>query len=244
MAKQLHRRFSDEEIKMLLEKYLNEKVELSYLLETLRIKRRRFFGLLEGYKKDPDNFSIQYKRKSATRRISDEVEKNIINELKKEKKLIEDKSIPITFYNYSYIKDQIYQSYEQKVSLPTIIDRAKKEGFYTSRQRKKKLHDREVLTNYIGELIQYDSSHHKFSPYVDKRWYLITSLDDYSRVLLYYRLVEKETSWHHIVALQDVFLTWGIPFSYYVDSHSIFRFVQGRDSLWRRHYLLTDGVDT
>jgi len=229
---------------MLLEKYLNEKVELSYLLETLRIKRRRFFELLEGYKKDPDNFSIQYKRKSATRRISDEVEKNIINELKKEKKLIEDKSIPITFYNYSYIKDQIYQSYEQKVSLPTIIDRAKKEGFYTSRQRKKKLHDREVLTNYIGELIQYDSSHHKFSPYVDKRWYLITSLDDYSRVLLYYRLVEKETSWHHIVALQDVFLTWGIPFSYYVDSHSIFRFVQGRDSLWRRHYLLTDGVDT
>jgi len=62
MTKQLHRRFSDEEIKMLLEKYLNEKVELSYLLETLRIKRRRFFELLEGYKKDPDNFSIQYKK--------------------------------------------------------------------------------------------------------------------------------------------------------------------------------------
>jgi len=244
MTKQLHRRFSDEEIKMLLEKYLNEKVELSYLLETLRIKRRRFFELLEGYKKDPDNFSIQYKRKSATRRISEKIEKNIINELKKEKKLIEDKEIPITFYNYSYIKDQIYQSYGQKVSLPTIIDRAKKEGFYTSRHRKKKLHDREVLTNYVGELIQHDSSHHKFSPYADKKWYLITSLDDYSRLLLYAKLVEKETSWQHIFALQDVFLTWGIPFSYYVDSHSIFRFVQGRDSLWRKHYLLTDGVDT
>ncbi|GAH75965.1 unnamed protein product, partial [marine sediment metagenome] len=41
MAKQLHKRFSDEEVKMLLEKYLSEKVQLSYLLEILGIKRRR-----------------------------------------------------------------------------------------------------------------------------------------------------------------------------------------------------------
>jgi len=244
MAKQLHKRFSDEQVKMLLEKYLDEKVELIYILEMLKVKRSRFFELLKQYTEDPDNFSIQYNRKSATRRISEKIEKNIINELEKEKKLIEDTEIPITFYNYSYIKDQIYQTYGQKVSLPTIIKRAKKEGFYTSRHRKKKLHDREVLTNYIGEFIQHDSSHHKFSPYADKKWYLITSLDDYSRLLLYAKLVERETSWHHIFALQDVFLTWGVPFSYYVDSHSIFRFVQGRDSFWRKHYRLTDEVDT
>ncbi len=30
------------------------------------------------------------------------------------------------------------------------------------------------------------------------------------------------------------------PLAYYVDSHSIFRFVQGRDSFWRNHYRLTD----
>ncbi|MBA7628880.1 hypothetical protein ES703_36377 [subsurface metagenome] len=148
----------------------------------MKVKRSRFFELLKQYTEDPDNFSIQYKRKSTTRRISDEVEKNIINELKKEKKLIEDKEIPITFYNYSYIKDQIYQSYGQKMSLPTIIDRAKKEGFYRPRQKERKYHDREILTNYVGELIQHDSSHHKFFPYADKKWYLITSLDDCSRI--------------------------------------------------------------
>jgi hypothetical protein len=38
-------------------------------------------------------------------------------------------------------------------------------------------------------------------------------------------------------------LTHGAPFFYYVDSHSIFRFVQGRDSLWRKHYVLTDEAD-
>ena len=96
----------------------------------------------------------------------------------------------------------------------------------------------------LDKLSQHDSSHHKFSPYADKKWYLITSLDDYSRFILYYKFVEKETTWQHILALQDVFLTHGVPFRYYVDSHSIFRFVQGRDSIWRRHYLLTDDVDT
>ena len=126
MTEQLHRRFSTEEVKVLLQKYLDEKVKLTYIVEILNITRRRFFQLLRDYKEDPDNFSIQYKRKRATRKITEDVEKNIVNELREEKKLIEDKEIPITFYNYSYIKDQIYQSYGQKVSLPTIIKRAKK----------------------------------------------------------------------------------------------------------------------
>jgi len=244
MAKQLHKRFTVEQVKALFRKYLYEGIELIYILETLKIKKRRFFQLLKEYVRDPNNFSLQYKRKSATRRIGADVERNIIKELKEEKKLIEDKDISTTSYNYSYVKDRIYENYKQKVSLPTIINRAKKEGFYKPRKRKKKSHDREVHSNYIGELIQHDSSHHKFSPYADKKWYLITSLDDYSRLLLYAKLIERETSWHHIVALQDVFLVRGFPFSYYVDSHSIFRFVQGRDSLWRKHYLLTDDVET
>jgi len=68
MAKQLHKRFSTEEIKMLLRKYLDEKVELTYILEILKIKRRRFFELLKEYREDPDGFSIKYDRKSQPER--------------------------------------------------------------------------------------------------------------------------------------------------------------------------------
>jgi len=244
MTKHLHKKFFTEEVKILLQKYLNERVKLSYFLEILKIKKSRFFELLKEYKRNPNSFSIQYKRTIPTRKISRDVEKNIINELKKEKELIEDKEIPLTFYNYSYIKDLISQKYKQEVSLPTIITRAKKEGLYIPKKKEKKSHDREILTNYIGELIQHDSSYHKFSPYADKKWCLITSLDDYSRLLLYAKLIERESSWQHISALQHVFLVFGIPLRYYVDSHSIFRFVQGRDSMYRHHYLLTDDVDT
>lgn len=92
-------------------------------------------------------------------------------------------------------------------------------------------------------MIQHDSSEHRWSPYVDARWHLITSLDDYSRYLLYADMVEKEHRWQHIVSLETVWLQHGIPFSYYVDSHSIFRFVERRDSVWKKHYLRTDEAD-
>jgi len=91
-------------------------------------------------------------------------------------------------------------------------------------------HDREVITNYPGELIQHDSSHHQFSTYADSKWYLITSLDDYSILILYVVLVERETTWTNIIALKAIILGYGIPYSYYVDSHPIYRFIQGRNS--------------
>jgi len=104
-------------------------------------------------------------------------------------------------------------------------------------------HDREVVTNYVGELIQHDSSHHRWSPIASDKWYLITSIDDYSRFMLYAKLVRSETSWTHIQALEEVSLKYGLACSYYVDCHSTFRFIQGRDSLWRKHYVITDGID-
>jgi len=87
-----------------------------------------------------------------------EIEQNI-QELKIEKDLIKAKEVPIKYYNYSYLKDLLEQKYGQRVSLPTIIDRAKRNNFYFLRS-KRKAHDREVITNYPGELIQHDSSHH------------------------------------------------------------------------------------
>ena len=126
--------------------------------------------------------------------------------------------------------------------MPTIIKRAKEHDFYLSKP-KRKAHDREVLTNYVGELVQHDSSEHKWAPDAGVKWHLITSLDDHSRLLLYADFVERETSWDHISALEDVVLHYGVPYAYYTDCHSIFRFVQGRDSIWRKHYLVTDDID-
>jgi len=46
-----------------------------------------------------------------------------------------------------------------------------------------------------------------------------------------------------IKAAESVMLNYGIPLRYYVDSLRVFRFVQGRDSFWRKHILETDEAD-
>ena len=236
---QLHKRFTDEQVKELIEKYLREEITRNYLQEILGIGKTRFFALIKEHHRDSSSFSIQYFREKKTRAISKDVEKNILKELATEKKLIEHKDVPIRSYNYSYIKDQLETRHKQHVSLPTIIDRAKKNGFYLKKP-KRTVHDREVLTHYAGELIQHDSSHHLWAPQAGEKWYLITSLDDFSRFIFYAQLFKRETSWAHILSLESLLLKYGIPFSYYVDSHAIFRFVQNRDSIWREHHLLTD----
>jgi len=239
---QLHKNFTDHQVKELICRYLAKEIERSYIQEILGIGKTRFFALVKKYNEDQDSFSIEYKRKGTSRKISKDIEYNIMKELEIEKQLIADPEVPLRSYNYSYIADRLLSTYGQRVSTPTIISRAKRGGFYLKKS-KRKAHDREVLTNYVGELIQHDSSHHKWSPYADRKWYLITSIDDCSRFLLYYKLLERETSWAHIKALEEVALNFGLAYSYYVDSHSIFRFVQGRDSFWRKHYKVTDEAD-
>lgn len=239
---QLHKKFTDTQVKELLARYCKGEIPRRYVLEVLGIKERRFFALAKRYRKNPDTFSIGYQRCEPTRQISQQTEKAILKELAIEKKIIEDKENPVRRYNYSYIKDRLASDHAQPVSLSTIIDRAKKHGFYLKRT-KHMTHDREVLTHYAGELIQHDASLHLWAPAAGEKWSLITSLDDHSRFILYAELLRRESSWAHIFALQSVFLKYGFPFSYYVDSHSIFRFVQGRDSIWRDHHKLTDEVD-
>lgn len=235
---QLHKNFTDSQIKELFERYLRRLIERVHLQEILGIGKARFFALLRRFRKNPQGFSIAYQR-TAPRRIAPEIEKNILKELAVEKKLIQNKDVPLHSYNYSYIQTRLSEERHQQVSVPTIIQRAKEHGFYLKKP-KRTAHDREVLTRYAGELVQHDASVHLWAPAAGQKWYLITSLDDFSRKLLFARLFSHETTWGHIQALQTVFLAQGLPMTYYVDSHSIFRFVQGRDDFHVRHTLQTD----
>ncbi len=238
---QLHKRFSDEQVAFLFHSYSQDLLSRREVQETLSIGKTRFFELWKQYQSDPDSFSIAYQRQPS-RRISEEVERVIENELLRDKELIENPEIPISTYNYSALRDRLLKQ-GITVSVNTIIDRAKKLGCHMPR-KKHKVHDREVLTSSAGALIQHDGSTHLWSPYSKEKWTLITSIDDYSRLLLFADFFPGETTWAHIQATRTVIETFGLPLRYYVDSLRVFRFVQGRDSFWRKHVLQTDDVDT
>ena len=237
---QMHKRFTAEQVKVLLKGYCQGMLDRQSIEEILGISKTRFFALLRQYRQNTDKFSLAYERTTLPR-LPASVEKEIEGELMLEEGLVNDSTLPITSYNYSAIRDRLAKR-GVIVSSPTIIARAKDFGCYQPHPRKK-AHDREVVTTAIGALIQHDASHHRWSPYAKERWALITSLDDFSRKILYADFFEQETTWPHIKAAETLVRNYGIPLRYYVDSLRVFRFVQGRDSFWRKHILQTDEAD-
>jgi hypothetical protein len=238
---QLHKRFSSEQVKVLFQGYSQGTMTRAEIEEMLNIGKTRFFALLKEYRRDAQSFSIDYQRETHAR-LSEQIEKEIKKELLREKELVEDRQLPISGYNYAALRDRLKKKGTQ-VSATTIIKRAKALECYKP-HRKGKPHDREVLTAAIGALVQHDASLHRWSPLTQEKWTLITSIDDYSRMLLFADFFPEETSWAHIQAAQKLMQTFGLPLRYYVDNLRVFRFVQGRDSTWRKHILETDDVAT
>jgi len=82
--------------------------------------------------------------------------------------------------------------------------------------------------------VQHDTSSHLWAPQAASKGYLLTSMDDHSRDFLYAALWERERSWAHIVAAKTVVTRVGCPLKYSVATHSIFRFVAKRDTVWQK----------
>ena len=82
---QLHKKFTDDQVKALIERYLEKEIERRYIQEILAIGKTRFFALVKSYLENPDKFSVQYIRSIKTRKIPVHIEKNIIRELMIEK---------------------------------------------------------------------------------------------------------------------------------------------------------------
>lgn len=133
MGKQLHKRFTVEEVKTIFERYLSREIGVEQAMALLKTSRRRFFELMKSYRETPDSFSMDYKRKGVSRQIDPKANQKIISELKKESLIIANKNNPVRDYNYSYLKEILEKKHKVRVSLPTIITRAKKMGFIKKR---------------------------------------------------------------------------------------------------------------
>lgn len=57
---------------------------------------------------------------------------------------------------------------------------------------------------------------------------------------MYADLWEKETSWAHIMAAKSLVTGFGCPLKYYVDNHVIFRFIERRDTMWKKAQVSED----
>lgn len=233
---QLHSNFNDEQVKQLFSWYDTGIMTKTEVQGQLGVKDSQFYKLLQVFRSDPAAFTISYTRKEPNNILPKTVIQQIHRELETEKRFIDNPAMPIMFYNYAAIRDTVVENTAHEyLSAQTVINYAKKWGFYIERPKNKQRHTREVITDYVGMLLQHDASLHQWSPYAllpngkPRKWSLITTLDDHSRILLYAELFENETAWAHIQALESVVLSYGIGVQYYSDNHAIFRYVANRD---------------
>ncbi len=188
---QLHKPFTDDQIKVLLQAYCQGMLPGAEVQEILGISKSRFFALLRQYRQDAETFSVSYERATPAR-LSAPVEAEIEPALLQEKEMVEDRRLPISGYNYSALRDRLTKK-GGSVFVNRIINPAKRPGCYKLR-RKRKVHDREKLTASIGAPVQHDASTHLWSPFAQEKWALITTIDDFSRKLLFADFFPKETT--------------------------------------------------
>jgi len=62
---QLHKRFSPEQVKLLLKRYTEGELSRSEIEEVMGVGKTRFFALLKEYCHEPQTFSIEYERSTA-----------------------------------------------------------------------------------------------------------------------------------------------------------------------------------
>jgi transposase len=120
---QLHKRFTDDQVQVLLNGHCQGLLDRAEIQEILGIGKTRFFALLKEYRQDTAAFSVGYERHTPNR-LSAAVEAEIERELLREKAIVEGKRLPISGYNYSALRDRLKKK-GIDVSVTTIIDRAK-----------------------------------------------------------------------------------------------------------------------
>src|ERR1035437_2237084 len=113
---QLHKRFTNEQVRDIVGKYIQKQLRAKEACNYLSIGRTRLHQLTTTYRQNPDKLTLVYNRTTPTHEVAKSVKGHILAELKFEKdKIIDNPSVPTTRYNYSYIRNLLWDKYDEKV---------------------------------------------------------------------------------------------------------------------------------
>jgi transposase InsO family protein len=128
-------------------------------------------------------------------------------------------------FNFAFLAEEAQKRFGRPFCRNSLRLYALKKGYYHALPEEKgKVYTR-FETSGPGALFQHDSSSHLWLPSAAKKHYLILTKDDFSRRVVGARLVEMETSFEHLQTVKQTVTAQGVPLAYYLDNHSIFRFV-------------------
>ena len=224
MKERIHKRLPVQFVQEVLQAFNHHKISEKEAMELLGIRRSRLHQLrkrwLLSHRKTP--FSLWQRVGNAFHVIPEEVRQWLNQELhyiQKEAETFRGK------FNFAFLAEEAQKRFDRPFSRNSLRGYALKNGYYHALPEEKgKVYTR-FETSGPGALFQHDSSYHLWLPSTGRKSYLILTKDDYSRRGVGARLVDVETSFEHLQTVRQTISTYGIPLAYYLDNHSIFRFV-------------------
>jgi len=228
MGHQIHKRLPLEFVVDVLRAFCEKEVGVNKACQLLGISKVQLYRLRKRYltcKKEGKEFKLYKSGNKTTRSFPKEVQDFLHKELDY-----------ISFcakkfnrkFNFSFLAERAEKKFNRSFHRNSIRRFALRHGYYHATSfEKKKVYSR-FETSGPGFLFHHDTSHHIWLPKTGIFSDLILTEDDFSRKIVGRKLVEKETSFAHLQTVRDTVSVYGLPLSYYVDEHSIFRFVEHR----------------
>jgi transposase InsO family protein len=226
MKERIHKRLPEDFVSMVLEAFNEGRICERDACELLGLKRTRLYGLRKRWLRCVIQGKPLYlweRRRSDFHRFPSEVE----DWLRRELTYIRREAVTYRGkFNFAFLAEEAEKVFGYAFHRNSLRLFALREGYYHCLpEQKGKVYTR-FETAGPGALFQHDSSHHRWIPCLGDRQYLILTEDDYSRRVVGARIVDRETSWEHLEVAREVIEFFGTPLAYYVDQHSIFRFVE------------------
>jgi len=226
MSNQLHRRLPREFIEGILEAFNEHRIGEDRACKILGIGRAQLYKLRRRWLRcviDHHPFTLYARKESVFHRLPEEVERWLREEL------IYIRHQADVFrgrFNFAVLAEEAEKKFGHPFHRETLRYFALRHGYYHAQpEEKRKVYVR-FETPGPGFLFQHDSSKHRWVPALGGYQHVIATKDDYSRVYVGAHLVERETSFAHLLTARRTLEQYGRPQAYYVDQNKVFRFVE------------------
>jgi len=224
MRERIHKRLPVQFVEEVLGSFNQHRISEKEAMDLLGVKRSRLHQLRKRWllRNRKRSFRLWQREDNAFHVLAEEVRQWLDKELqyiRQEAELFRGK------FNFAFLAEEAQKRFGRPFCRNSLRLYALRSGYYHALPDEKgKVYTR-FETSGPGALFQHDSSYHLWVPHRREKQYLILTKDDYSRKVVGARIVQRETTFEHLETVRQTVSSHGIPLAYYLDNHSIFRFV-------------------
>jgi hypothetical protein len=123
----------------------------------------------------------------------------------------------------TFAAEKLAESHDLKVSRETLRKWMHHAGIWVSRKQRRTFHQPRLRRECLGELIQIDSSDHRWFERRGPSCTLLVFIDDATSTLTQLRFIKSESTFSYFEALELYIEAHGRPVAFYSGKHTVFR---------------------